>query len=65
MLSRSDIVHGRISACDFGVLLKGFEDLFADLKVIVIAGGFVKEVSRFDELGTQVILTPVNLKLCN
>jgi hypothetical protein len=56
------IVDGGIAASDLGVLLQGFQSLFAHLQVVVVAGGLVQEVGGFNELGTQVVLAPVYLK---
>lgn len=62
MLAGSNVVDSCVATSDFRVLLDGFQSLFADLQVVVVAGGFVKEVSGLDELGSKVILTPVDLE---
>ncbi len=45
------------------MLLETLEDLLAGLQVVGVAGGSVQEVGGLNELGTQEVLTPVNLKL--
>lgn len=62
VFASSDVVDRSISASDFRVFLERFKNFLSYLKVVMVAGGLVKEVSRFYELWTKVVLTPMNLK---
>ena len=45
------------------MLLETLQNFLSGFKVVRVAGGPVQEVGRLDELGTQQVLAPVNLKV--
>ena len=51
-----------VTTHDPGMFLQTLQHLLAHVQVVLVSRGPVQEVSGFNELGTEQVLTPMHLK---